>query len=209
MIHIFYVCFLIGFIYNFCAFSSILTAMQFSLRHGFMSGFYAGLGSAAAQAIWIAIAIGAISVGSDLLQAEVDRYKFIAAILLFVLAARLLISPLVSTKQTHKYKFSGHISGFLTVFAVAISAPGRIIGYSALLLVMGIPITSGEMGVKALICISTIIGVIAWWFTFSISVWGFKMRVTPDQAIWMQRITAVLLMILAVAFLLAPSLNFL
>lgn len=207
MIHIFYVCFISGFLYNFCAFSSILTAMQFALRQGVMSGFIAGMGHTAAQIIWIAIAIGAISMGSDILQNEINHYKFIAALLLFFLGVRLLVSSPVSTQRIHKYTFSGHISGFLTVFAVAISAPGRIIGYSALLLLMGVPPASANAASKIFILVSTLTGVVVWWLLFSLMIRGFRIRFTPTQAIWLQRMTALLLMAIAVIFMLTPSIN--
>ncbi|MBA3661012.1 MAG: hypothetical protein H0W64_04765 [Gammaproteobacteria bacterium] len=201
MTHIFFIGFITGFFYTFCAFSSVLTAMQFSLRHGVMSGFIAGIGHTVAQIVWIIIATGAVSLGADILKTEISHYKFIAAGVLFLLGIKFLISSPSMPQKIHNNKLVSHLSAFLTVFTVAISAPGRIIGYLAFFMLLGASsIVSADFVAKQFLLASTLLGIISWWLVFSVLVKKLKLTPTQRQIAVLQRLTGFILIGIAGSF---------
>jgi threonine/homoserine/homoserine lactone efflux protein len=154
--------------------------MQFSLRHGVVSGFIAGMGHTVAQIVWIIFAIGAVSLGADILKAEIGHYKFIAAGLLFLLGVKFLIFSPNMPQKIPNNKLTSYLSAFLTVFTVAISAPGRIIGYLAFFMLLGTSsIASADFVAKQFLLVSTLLGIISWWLLFSVLV--KKLKLTPTQ----------------------------
>ena len=194
-----------GFFYTFCAFSSILTAIQFSLRQGGMAGFIAGMGHATAQIAWIAIAVGAASLGTDVLRSEISHYKFIAATLLFLLGIKLLFSSPVSSHKIPNKSLASNLNAYFTVFTIAISAPARIIGYLALFMLMGTTlITSADFITKQMLLVGTLLGIVIWWIIFSLIMAKFKIKPSKSQIEWLQRITALILIILAVSVCFYP-----
>jgi threonine/homoserine/homoserine lactone efflux protein len=201
MTYFFLIGFITGFFYTFCAFSSILTAMQFSLRHGVMSGFIAGMGHTVAQIVWIIIAIGAVSLGGNILKTEISHYKFIAAGLLFLLGIKFFISSPNLPQKIPNNKFASYLSAFLTVFTVAISAPGRIIGYLAFFMLLNASlITSADFVAKQFLLGGTLLGIISWWFIFSVLVKKLKLTPSQRQLVLLQRLTAFILIGIAIGF---------
>ncbi len=199
MIHLFFIGYIAGFLYTFCAFSSVLTAMQFLLRHGNISGLMAGMGHTAAQIVWITLAILVMGLGKNFLNTEINHYKYIAAGMLFLLSIKLLISSSRNPRKILSSKSPNHLSGFLTVFFVAISAPGRIIGYLALFILLGAPrIVMASWITKSYLLVGTLLGVASWWVVFSIIAEMFKFSPTKQQIIWLERLTVFVLMGVAV-----------
>lgn len=191
-----------GFLYTFCAFASILTALQFSLQRGGKIGFIAGMGHATAQIVWIAIAIGAASLSIQVLDAKIDHYKLIAAVLLFVIAMKMMFSPPTASVSLPHRNLTDNLTAYLMVFTIAISAPARTIGYLALYMLLGERfITSENITIKLILLLSTLLGVVLWWLVFSFVISKLKIKPSENQIKWLQRIIVFILIALAFSFI--------
>lgn len=190
---------LTGFLYTFCAFSSILSAVQFYLRQGNMVGFIAGMGHTTAQIFWIVIAIAGASLGADLLRAEINHYKLIAAALLFLLGIKILLSSPTLPQQISSKSVNDKLNAYFTVLIIALSAPTRIIGYLALFLWFGKNLNiANNLMAKQLLAIGALLGIVIWWVIFTLLMAKFKIKPTPSKIKWLQCITAFILILFSI-----------
>lgn len=190
---------LTGFLYTFCAFSSILSAVQFYLRQGNMTGFMAGMGHATAQIVWIVIAISGTSLGADLLKAQISYYKFIAAALLFLLGIKIFFSSPTLSKKISRKNLNATLNAYFNVFMVALSAPTRIIGYLALFLLLGENLNSANnFMTKQMLAIGALLGIVIWWALFTLLMAKFNIKPTHSKIKALQFSTAFILILLSI-----------
>lgn len=200
-----YIGLMIGFIYTFTSFSSIATAIQIIFRHGVNAGFLGGVGHASAQIVWCSIAVGAVSLGTDLLKAQLHHYRLAAALVLAAVAIKLFITASKTTKKEITNNLVKHVDSYFTVFSVAISTPSRILGYIALLVILANSfIQSATFNDKLLLIISSTLGTILWWIIFAFVIGKLKLRPSTNQLFLLQRLVGGMLMALALGVYFFP-----
>lgn len=170
-----------------------LLCIRRTLQSGIVIGFSTGFGAALADALYGAIAAFGVTAALSLLTGMEKEIRLIGGSLLLIYAIRTLFKRVtfsVATEVTATGIIKGLISGFLITF----SNPLTIIGILAVVATF-----AGHLNyVQAATLTGGIFcGSLAWWLLLSGGVHLIRKHFTENAMNWVNRVTAVLLIILA------------
>jgi len=172
--------FLIGFIYTFLAFTSVMTVTQITVKYGFRNGLAAGLGHTTAQIIWAAIALVLLGLGMQFTGEKVQSYRYIGALFLILIAAKLCIVK--DSRADIQSDARLYFKDFLTVFSIAITAPIRILGYFALFALIRSVICFQAPLDPIFVLLGSLAGTLFWWSIYCSLISQFN--VSPTNKFW-------------------------
>lgn len=205
MIEAIFIGLIVGFVFTFGSFTSVATALQITFREGVKAGFIGGMGQTTAQILWCSIAVGAVSLGTELLKKQIQEYRLLGAVILCVVAFKIFFTAKKEPKKISTNKLTKTLDPFLTVFGVAISTPGRILGYIALFVLLANPlIASADFSTKVVLVIASTLGTVLWWIGFALIMSRLNIAPSHNQLCWLQRVIAMMLVGLAGGFCFYP-----
>lgn len=154
-----------------------ILCMDRSLRHGKLSGFSTGMGAAAADTLYGAIAaIGIASVMGFLAGYEIEL-RFIGGVLLLIVAWRMYITPppVFQQRAPGQKRPLGRL--FTESFILTISNPMTILGFMAVY--AGLGIQASNMKEIWIVLLGVFLGSAVWWLSLSIGTVLLRQKLTP------------------------------
>jgi threonine/homoserine/homoserine lactone efflux protein len=172
--------------------------VQRTLSKGRLSGFVSGMGAAAADTFFSALAI--LSLAFVLVLFEANRNLFLIVGGLIVVAIGLRIYFTNPIKQIRQKKSGNRLFGdFISVFGLTISNPGAIFLILGLFALVGLDTDkeSGYLNIILALC-GVFIGATSWWFTLSTVISKYRRRFRIRQLWMINRIAGIIIVILGV-----------
>lgn len=156
-----------------------ILCMDRSLRHGKLSGFSTGMGAAAADTVYGAIAAIGIASVMGFLAGYERELRFIGGLLLLIVAWRMYITPPPVFQQRTPGQKRPLARLFTESFVLTISNPMTILGFMAVY--AGLGIQADNMQGICIVLAGVFIGSAAWWLSLSVGTVLMRHRLTPKM----------------------------
>lgn len=154
-----------------------ILCMDRSLRHGKLSGFATGMGAAAADTVYGAIAAIGIASVMGFLAGYERELRFVGGVLLLIVAWRMYITPppVFQQRAPGQKRPLGRL--FTESFVLTISNPMTILGFMAVY--AGLGIQASNLKEIWIVLTGVFLGSAAWWLSLSIGTVLLRQRLTP------------------------------
>lgn len=161
-------------------------SIQRTIHHSSIAGFISGMGSSLADVLYACIGAFTLTVISDFLLKYQMPINLIGAVLLIIIAIRMIVKKEVEIALAELDK-KGYSKIFLSSFAIAITNPAAIISFLFAFSIFGINGTLAIVDGIQLV-IGVFIGTLCWWLLLVILVSFMKKKLTTK---WMNRLQIV------------------
>ncbi len=165
-----------------------------TLERGIFAGLATGFGAAVADAIFAAIAAFGVTAALSLLTGLEKEIRLFGGFFLMVMAIRMFFQK-IELARAHVVSAAGLIKAFIAGFIITITNPLTIIGILAVIATF-----AGHLSyVQAATLTGGIFcGSLAWWLMLGGGVFLIRHHFTDGALNWVNRGTAILLLILAI-----------
>lgn len=154
-----------------------ILCMDRSLRHGKLSGFSTGMGAAAADTVYGAIAAIGIASVMGFLAGYERELRFVGGLLLLIVAWRMYITPPPVFQQRAPGQKRPLLRLFTESFVLTISNPMTILGFMAVY--AGLGIQAENMQAICVVLTGVFLGSAAWWLSLSVGTVLLRQKLTP------------------------------
>lgn len=162
-----------------------LLCIQRSLAHGLVIGFVSGLGAAAADGVYGAIAAFGLTALSNALVAQALWIQLGGGVILVglgVQAARSPPQPLASATETTR----GTVAAFASVFVLTLANPMTILSFVAVFAGLGL-VAAETTGAALVVVAGVFLGSAAWWLALAVGVSLLRARIGPRALVAINR----------------------
>jgi threonine/homoserine/homoserine lactone efflux protein len=192
-----------GLIVGFCLAAPVgpiaAICVQRTISKRFLSGVLSGLGAAAADAVYGAIAAFGATIISEFLITEHDWLQRIGGVILLVLGARLLLMRPVERKNGAQSK--GLAGDFMSTFVLTLTNPMTFVAFAAIFATMGIGAVRG----RPMLTIELVGGVFAgsafWWIILCAGAFALRRHFDFRRLILVNRATGVFVIAVGLVYL--------
>ncbi len=177
--------------------------IQRTLAHGTWHGFISGMGAATADALYGCVIAFGLSVLSDLLLGISDLLSLFGGFFLLYLGIRTLLFSSVPDVTAHHIKtYRGLLRDYLTTLMLTLANPLTILAFIGIFAGIGSDMIASDTSTNWIIVFGVFLGSAAWWLTLSGGVGLLRTRIKPDFLIWLNRLSACVIIAFAVRILL-------
>lgn len=171
--------------------------IQRSLAGGFWTGFSGGIGTAAADAVYAALAAAGFAVLAGSLGPAQDILRWGGAAFILWLGWRTIAAP-VAERAADLPQQGQPIRLFVVTFLLTMSNPATILSFAALFAGLGL---AAEPTVDAAVSAvaGVFIGSLLWWAILSGGVAALRQRIGAESRRWINRIAGAVLIVFAIA----------
>jgi threonine/homoserine/homoserine lactone efflux protein len=170
-----------------------------TLSEGRATGLAVGLGAAAADAVYGAIAGFGLTAVSALLVRQQGLLRVVGGLFLGYLGIRTFVSRPAAEAAPAAVGI-GLFGAFAATFALTLANPATILSFVAVFAGLGIA-GAGSWRDAALIVAGVFLGSAAWWLILSGVVGALRSRVHPGTLRWVNRISGAVLLVFSGAAL--------
>jgi threonine/homoserine/homoserine lactone efflux protein len=154
-----------------------------SIQFGRLSGFFTGLGAAAADTFYGALAIFGLSLISNFLVSFQQIFQLIGGLILAYMGIKIYRSKQPEGKQ--KVTHITLLKDFLTTFILTLTNPMTILTF--VMIFAGFGITSNNRIQGSFFILGVFLGSALWWLILSEGIAFFRKKFTPRSIIWINR----------------------
>ncbi len=186
-----------------------IICIQRTLSGTHRSGFYSGLGAAAADTIFAMLAVFALSFMTSFMDKYDYWFKAIGGILVIALGFSIFYKQIQRPGQQKKVKGT-FLSNFFSTFLLTLTNPAYIFVFLTLFAALGINSSGEGNASNAFLVLGVFGGATCWWFLLTYGVDKLRSKFKMRHLWWMNKITGVViitfgaLIILSLVFDLGP-----
>lgn len=181
--------------------------IQRTLSKGQQSGFFSGVGAAAADTIYAMIAFFALAFVQEFIETNMVWFKILGGLCVVGVGLYIFLqNPVVQIRRNR----SGKVSlwrDFLSIFLFTIANPAVTFVFVGLFAMFGISNDAGDINGVAML-VGVLAGAMGWWFLFTFVLNIFRKRFRPRYLLWINRIAGAFIILLGAITLLSSILNF-
>ena len=161
-----------------------------TLADGPATGLAAGLGAAAADAVYGGIAGFGLPAVSSLLVRQQGLLRLVGGLFLCYLGVRtFMASP---ARDAARVGGAGLLGTFTATFGLTLANPATILSFVAVF--AGLGVAAGGLGGAALVVAGVFLGSAAWWLILSGGVSLLRARVGPGVLRWVNRLSGIVIL---------------
>jgi putative LysE/RhtB family amino acid efflux pump len=169
-----------------------LLCIRASLAHGFAAGATSGLGTAAADGCYAAVAAFGITAVARLLEGAAFWLALAGGAFLAWFGARTMRRPPATEIAARPGR--GAALSFLTTFLLTLANPPTIMFFAAMFAGLGLAGAGAGRGGAAVLVAGVFLGSLAWFTGLSAAIAGAGARLTPAVLAWINRLSGLVLM---------------
>jgi threonine/homoserine/homoserine lactone efflux protein len=173
-----------------------LLCIRRTLAEGKVSGFVSGLGAATADALYGCVAAFGLTAVSAVLVNYKQPLQLAGGLFLIYLALQIFLSKPADTADMPAPRKSFGKAYASTLF-LTLANPATILSFVAVFAGLGIVGTTHAYTSPALMVAGVFLGSAAWWLALSGGVGLFKDRLHQTGLIWVNRVSGILIFVLA------------
>jgi threonine/homoserine/homoserine lactone efflux protein len=173
---------------------SLLTIRR-TLAHGRVYGLASGLGVAAADGTYAAVAAFGLTAVTNLLVGGRVVLGLVGGVVLLYLAIRTILSkPTVAASADER---PGLLGAFASIYGLTMTNPMTIVSFAGLFAALGLATTL--VADAATLTLGVFAGSAGWWVVLVGAVGWLRSRVTLRGLVWVNRMSGAILLVFAVA----------
>lgn len=162
-----------------------------TLQFGRSSGFFSGLGAAAADGVYGIIAAFGLTLISNFLIANQLWFRLIGGIFLLYLGVKTGIAKVQEINQS-EVSHKTLLSDFISTFFLTITNPLTILSFLAVFAGLGLSST-GSYGDSIVLVFGIFVGSAFWWLLLSEGVTLFRKKMSRNIMTWINRIAGLII----------------
>lgn len=171
-----------------------------SLANGARAGFFTGLGAAAADGFYGAVAAFGLTTISGFLKEQEFALQIIGGIFLLYLGLKTFFSK----PATEVAKPANDASAFTSTFFLTLTNPMTIFSFMAIFAGFGFAAASNDYWTATLVTAGVFGGSAAWWFILSNGTALLRSHLTPAWMLQINRLSGAIILAFAVGAFLKP-----
>lgn len=194
--------FVIGLIASMPVGAIAIMTLQRTINNGFWVGFSIGLGAAAGDVIYAAIAGFGISFIKDFLLNNKMWISLIGGILIIYIGYKIFKSDTI--KQYRKKVDMSRkkmANDFFSSFILALTNPGTILGYTWFFATAGVVSYNTTPVHIAVLLLGIILGAVSWWFSIAFFVNKFKNKISLRNIVMINRFSGISIIVIGVVMM--------
>lgn len=160
-----------------------LLCIRRSLEHGPWAGIAGGLGTAAADAAYAAVAAFGLTAVSAALTTVAVPLQILGIVALVWLGAKTAMQPPAMAAATPP---GAHAGLFAQTFFLTLTNPATILSFAAIFAGLGLA-TNGDTARAGALVSGTFAGSLAWWIVLSGTIGATRTKITPAVLAWINR----------------------
>jgi threonine/homoserine/homoserine lactone efflux protein len=164
-----------------------------TLRHGIGIGLASGLGAAAADGVYGAVAGFGVSWVAEFLLEYQDVLRVLGGLFLLALGARILTRGPAHEASHSERSDSRPALAFTSCFLLTLTNPMTILAFLAVFAGLGLVEATTHIGTGVVLVLGVLLGSAFWWLALSAVVALLRGRVTPPILVWVNRISGAIL----------------
>lgn len=154
-----------------------ILCIQRTLKKGFSSGFFSGLGAASADLIYGALAaFGALWLGSAIENIQTPL-RLVGGIVLILLGIRGFVQKEERAAEIRERK--GYFGDYLSTFLLTLTNPITILSFTAVYASLGLNEGGGNLGQMMWLVVGVFSGSALWWLFLSALVAFLREKIPP------------------------------
>jgi putative LysE/RhtB family amino acid efflux pump len=182
-----------------------LLCIRRTLEYGVAAGIAGGLGTAAADAAYAAVAAFGLTAVSATLAAAALPLQAAGILVLAWLGLRTFTRPPAAATATPRQTHAGL---FVQTFFLTLTNPATILSFVAMF--AGVGLLNGSAPARAAAVVSgTIAGSLAWWIILSSAVSAARSRINAAHMVWINRAAGAALLVFAAVLTVSVARSFL
>lgn len=162
-----------------------------TLEYGRFSGFFTGLGAAAADTLYGIVAAFGFTFISDFLISIQLWLKIFGGAFLLYLGVKTFFSKTIDKPASVTHKTL--IGDFVSTFFLTLTNPMTIISYVAIFAALGLSFVQDNFHNATWLVFGVFIGSTVWWLILSEGVTFFRHRVSKGIMVWINRFAGMLI----------------
>ena len=175
-----------------------LLCIKKTLSDGKRAGIIAGLGAATADAIYGSIAALSITAISSFLLDHQTTLLVIGSLFLIYLAVNIFRSK---PRNENNSVNGSPVKSYISTFFITLTNPTTIIYFAVVFAGLGVATNTNNYLGSGLVVVGIFLGSALWWVILCSGVELFKHKLDAKRLIWVDKISGVLIAILALFFL--------
>jgi len=200
--------FLKGLIVGFCLAAPVgpiaALCVQRTIAKRWISGVVSGLGAAAADAVYGAVAAFGATMVSEFLITEHEWLQRVGGVILLVLGLRLLLMrPIEREASTSNGR--GLTGDFLSTFVLTLTNPMTFVAFAAIFATMGIGAVRGRPMLTIELVGGVFAGSGAWWIILCAGAWALRRHFDFKRLVLVNRATGVFVIAVGLVYLLLKT----
>ncbi len=180
---------------------SLLTIRR-TLDHGRVYGLASGLGVAAADATYGAVAAFGLTAVTAVLVGARPALALVGGLFLVWLGARTILAEPPQREATVRER-PGLAGATASIYGLTMTNPTTILSFAAIF--AGFGLAGGSIAEAMLLTAGVFLGSMAWWLVLTSVTAAFRARVTPAVLRWLTRLSGVALAAFGVAAILVAA----
>jgi threonine/homoserine/homoserine lactone efflux protein len=177
-----------------------LLCIRRALAGGFPLGFLTGMGAAAADGVYGAVAAFGLTAVSGFLVAQQKYMMLAGGIALIWLGVRTALKkPAGAAAEARAENLLG---AFASTFVLTLANPATILSFIAVFAGLGLAATPGTAGAATVVA-GVFLGSAAWWLFLAGAMAAFRRQVPPAAILWINRGSGAILAAFGIAALLS------
>jgi len=197
-----------GMIVGFCLAAPVgpiaAICVQRTIAKRWISGVVSGLGAAAADAVYGAVAAFGATMVSEFLITEHEWLQRVGGVILLVLGLRLLLMrPIEREASTSNGR--GLTGDFLSTFVLTLTNPMTFVAFAAIFATMGIGAVRGRPMLTIELVGGVFAGSGAWWIILCAGAWALRRHFDFKRLVLVNRATGVFVIAVGLVYLLLKT----
>ena len=192
-----------GLIVGFCLAAPVgpiaAICVQRTIAKRWISGIVSGLGAAAADAVYGAVAAFGATIISEFLITEHEWLQRVGGVILLVLGARLLLMRPV--ERTNGVQNRGLAGDFLSTFVLTLTNPMTFVAFAAIFATMGIGAVHGRPMLTAELVGGVFAGSAFWWIVLCAGAFALRRHFDFKRLVFVNRATGVFVIAVGLVYL--------
>ncbi len=198
-----------GMIVGFCLAAPVgpiaAICVQRTIAKRWISGIVSGLGAAAADAVYGAVAAFGATIVSEFLISEHAWLQRVGGVILLVLGLRLLLMRPIERETSNGNGGRGLVGDFASTFVLTLTNPMTFVAFAAIFATMGIGAVRGEPMLTLELVGGVFAGSGAWWIILSAGAWAFRRHFDFKRLVLVNRATGVFVIAVGLVYLLLKT----
>ncbi len=172
--------------------------VQRTINKGKISGFFSGLGAAAADTIFATIAGFSLSFIISFIEERQLILEIIGGAIVVILGLKTFRTNPVAQLKRHKRKKNNLFEDFLSVLLLTGTNPFTVFFFIAMFAASGVIVHDQSIWVNSIALIGVFLGAALWWYILSSVVNYFRRHFRLKQLWWINKIAGAIITILGV-----------